>query len=351
MRFSINNTCKPPQFSTVIFILTFVVWMSSSACEKTDTKKEITQEITSQNVLSSWNDTPTKNAIIKFVSKTTDSTNQSFIPIADRIACFDNDGTLWAEQPIYFQLAFAIDRIKALAPSHPEWKNQEPYKSILEGNISNVLAGGEHALLEIIMATHANISTDSFSLVVKNWIDTASNPATGKHYKDMIYLPMLELLNYLRANNFKTFIVSGGGVDFMRVFAETLYGIPPYQVIGSSGKTQYIIKDDVPTIQKLPELNFIDDGAGKPIGIYQYIGKRPVFASGNSDGDYQMLQWTSAGDKPNMCLLVHHTDSIREFAYDRNSAIGKLNKGLDDAEKYNWIIVDIQKDWKQVFKN
>lgn len=351
MQFSINKNHKASQFSTVIFILTIAIWMSSSACEKTVTKKEITYESTSQNVLASWNDTPTKNAIIKFVSKTTDSTNQSFIPIADRIACFDNDGTLWAEQPMYFQLAFAIDRIKALAPMHPEWKNQEPYKSILEGNISNALAGGEHAILEIIMTTHANISTDSFSMVVKNWIDTASNPATGKLYKDMIYLPMLELLNYLRANNFKTFIVSGGGVDFMRVFAETLYGIPPYQVIGSSGKTQYLLKDGVPAIQKLPELNFIDDGAGKPIGIHQYIGKRPVFTGGNSDGDYQMLQWTSAGEKPNMCILIHHTDSIREFAYDRNSAIGKLDKGLDDAAKNNWIIVDMQKDWKQVFKN
>ncbi|WP_417602331.1 HAD family hydrolase [Owenweeksia hongkongensis] len=300
--------------------------------------------------LPSWNEGVTKKAIIDFVEKTTNEGSTDFVEVKNRIATFDNDGNLWSEQPLYFQLIFAMDRIKAMAEGHPEWKNEEPYKSILEGNVEKALAGGTKSILALVMASHAGMTTDEFNQEVNDWLATAKHPKTGKPFNEMIYQPMVELLDYLRANDYKTFIVSGGGVDFMRAWVEEAYGIPPHQVIGSSNKVKYEVSEDgTPTLIKQAELNFIDDKEGKPVGIHQYIGMRPVFASGNSDGDYQMLEYTMAGNGPRFGLLLHHTDSIREFAYDRESHIGQLNKGLDDAEKMGWTVIDMKKDWKKVY--
>jgi hypothetical protein len=252
---------------------------------------------------------------------------------------------------MYFQLAFALDRIKALAPKHPEWKTKQPFKSLLEGDLKTALAGGEKAVLETVLVTHSGMTTDEFEKSVKEWIATAIHPKTGKQYTKMIYQPMVELLTYLRANGYKTFIVSGGGVDFMRPWVEQAYGIPPDQVVGSSVKVIYEVNEDgTPVLIKLAELNFIDDKEGKPVGIYQHIGKRPVFAAGNSDGDYAMLQWTTtASGYPRFGMIVHHTDSVLEWAYDRQSHIGRLEKGLDDAAKYNWRMVDMKEDWKRIY--
>lgn len=300
--------------------------------------------------LPSWNDGPTKQAIIDFVTNTTKEGNADFIPVADRIACFDNDGTLWSEQPLYFQFAFALDQVKSQAPQHSDWKNRQPFKAVLEDDLKTALAGGEKAMLEIVMATHAGMTTEEFDQTVINWMATATHPKTGKHYNEMIFQPMVELLNYLRANEYKTFIVSGGGVDFMRAWVEQAYGIPPDQVVGSSIKVKYDTLNGKPVLIKIPELNFIDDKEGKPVGIHQYIGKRPVFTVGNSDGDYAMLQWTTtATGYPRFGMIVHHTDSIREWAYDRDSKIGKLEYGLKDAAKYNWKIVDMKEDWKNIY--
>ncbi|HSF56210.1 MAG TPA: HAD family hydrolase [Algoriphagus sp.] len=299
--------------------------------------------------LPSWNDGAAQQAIIDFINKTTTEGSPDFIPMADRIAVFDNDGTLWSEQPMYFQLAYAIDFINKEAPNHPDWVNKEPYKSLLDGDMNKVLAGGEKALTQLVMASHAGIDSEAFTKSVEDWLATAVHPKTGKPYNHMIYQPMVELLELLRSKGYKTFIVSGGGVDFMRVWAEKAYGIPPYQVIGSSIKSKYEVVDGKPTISKLPELNFIDDKEGKPVGIYQHIGKIPVFAAGNSDGDYQMLEYTTTGPGPRFGMIVHHTDSVREYAYDRDSHIGKLEKGLDDAQKFNWLIVDMKTDWNKIY--
>lgn len=302
------------------------------------------------NPLPSWNEGPSKKAILDFVTKTTKEGTSDFIPVADRIACFDNDGTLWSEQPLYFQLAFAFDRVKAMEPQHPEWKNTQPFKALLEGDMKTVMAGGEKAVIQIIMATHAGMNTIEFDQIVKEWINTAKHPATNKLYKEMVFQPMVELLNYLRANEYKTYIVSGGGIDFMRPWTQEVYGIPSEQVIGSSIKVKYEIVDGQPVLVKLPEVNSIDDKEGKPENIYQYIGKRPVFAAGNSDGDYAMLQWVStASGYPRFGLIVHHTDEVREYVYDRKSTIGHLEKGLDDAAKYNWLVVDMKTDWKKIY--
>jgi len=304
---------------------------------------------TGSDPLPSWNDGTSKQAIIDFVKNSIDSTSKGFVPVADRIACFDNDGTLWTENPLPFQLFFVIDRIKELAPQHPEWKTQQPYKGILEGDLKSALAGGEKALFEMLMTTHAGMTTDEFDKTVKDWMATATHPKTGKHYNEMVYQPMLELLNYLRANGYKTFIVSGGGIDFMRVWVEQAYGIPPYQVVGSSLKTKYDTTRTPPVFIKLAELNFFDDKLGKPVGIHQHIGKRPVFTAGNSDGDYAMLQYTSTGSGPHFGMIVHHTDLMREYAYDRDDKLARLNNGLNDAEKYGWIIVDMKTDWKKIY--
>ncbi|MDH4410640.1 MAG: HAD family hydrolase [Verrucomicrobiales bacterium] len=299
--------------------------------------------------LPSWNDTASKNSIITFVEKVTTEGSSDFVPPAERIAVFDNDGCLWAEQPLYFQAFYIFDRIKALAPQHPEWATEEPFASVLKGDVKSALAGGEHGLLAMAAATHAGLTSEEFSASVNEWLATAKHPVTGKAYTDMVYQPMLELLDYLRANGFKTFIVSGGGIDFMRPWTERVYGIPPEQVVGSSLKAAYEVRDGKPVIVKLPELNFIDDKAGKPVGIHQHIGRRPIFAAGNSDGDFQMLEWTTAGEGARFGLLVHHTDAEREFAYDRESHVGKLNKGLDEGPARGWTILSMQKDWKTIF--
>jgi phosphoserine phosphatase len=299
--------------------------------------------------LPSWNDRAPKQAITAFVGKTTKEGSPDFVPPAERIAVFDNDGTLWSEQPMYFQLFFALDRIKALAPQHPEWKDKEPFASLLKGDVKAALAGGEPALVEIVMATHAGLTTEEFEKVVTDWISTAKHPKTGKLYSEMVYQPMLELLAYLRANGFKTFIVSGGGIEFMRPWAEKVYGIPPEQVVGSSGGLKYEMRDGKPVLVKLPEIAHNDDKDGKPVGIQRHIGRRPIFAAGNSDGDLQMLQWTAAGTRPNFCLYVHHTDADREWAYDRESHIGKLDKGLDEAKAKRWTVADMKEDWTSIF--
>ena len=299
--------------------------------------------------LPSWNDSAPKQAITAFVGKVTKESSSDFVPPAERIAVFDNDGTLWSEQPMYFQLFFAIDRIKALAPEHPEWKDKEPFASLLKGDVKAALAGGEHALVEIVMATHAGLTTEEFEKVVSDWIATAKHPKTGKRYTEMVYQPMLELLAYLRANGFKTFIVSGGGIEFMRPWAEKVYGIPPEQVVGSSGGLKYEMRDGKPVLIKLPEIAHNDDKDGKPVGIQRHVGRRPIFAAGNSDGDLQMLQWTAAGTRPNFCLYIHHTDAEREWAYDRESHIGKLDKGLDEAKAKGWSIASMKDDWKAVY--
>lgn len=300
-------------------------------------------------VLASWNEGEAKQSIVRFVESVTEEGSADFVPVPERIAVFDNDGTLWGEQPMYFQLLFALDRIKALAPQHPEWKDKEPFASLLKGNVKAALAGGEPAIMQIVMATHSGMTTDEFDQIVSDWIASAKHPKTGRLYTEMAYQPMLELLSYLRANGFKTFIVSGGGIDFMRVFSEDVYGIPPEQIVGSSGKTSFEMRDGVPLLMKSPEINFIDDKAGKPVGIHQHIGRRPIAAFGNSDGDLQMLQWTCSGPGPHFCLYVHHTDADREWAYDRQSSIGRLDKGLDAAADSGWTVVDMKKDWNRVF--
>jgi|LakMenEpi03Aug12_release.lakeMendotaPanAssembly.Ray.scaffolds.fasta_scaffold18121_3 phosphoglycolate phosphatase-like HAD superfamily hydrolase len=335
-------------------LLLVLMTIFTFSCTQSTTKNEIAKQETEvkNDPLPSWNEGSSKKAMIDFVTKTTNEGGADFVPVADRIACFDNDGTLWSEQPLYFQFFFAIEQIKAMAPQHPEWKDNQPFKAILEGDMKTVMGGGEKALLQILKVSHADMTTEAFSASVKNWIKTAKHPKTGKLYKDMVYQPMLELLAYLRAHEYKTFIVSGGGMDFIRPWAEEVYGIPPYQVIGSSGKVKYEVIDGKPQLVKLPELNFNDDKEGKPVGIHQYIGKRPVFIGGNSDGDYAMLEWaTTQTSYKSFGLIVHHTDEVREYAYDRTSSIGKLEKGLDDASKYNWLVVDMKADWKTIYKN
>ncbi len=299
--------------------------------------------------LPSWNDTDTKNAIVEFVEKVTEEGSPDFVPPAERIATFDNDGTLWGEQPTYFQLAFAIDRVKEIAPEHPEWKTKEPFASLLKGNMKGLAATGQKGILELVVASHAGMSSEAFGKIAEDWITTAKHPKSGKLYTEMVYQPMLELLDYLRANGFKTYIVSGGGIEFMRPWTERVYGIPPEQVVGSSIKTKYEVKEGHPVLTRLPEMDFIDDKAGKPVGINSHIGRRPILAGGNSDGDFQMLEYTTSGEGPRLGLIVHHTDADREFAYDRDSHIGKLDKGLDEAGKRGWVLIDMKKDWKQIY--
>jgi len=299
--------------------------------------------------LPSWNEGQAKRNIVAFVQRVTTVGNADFVPVPERIAVFDNDGTLWIEKPMYVQLAFALDRVRALAPKHPEWKTTQPFKAALEGDLKTIAAGGEHALLELIMATHAGMTTDAFAQVVQDWLATAKAPRFKRAYTDLVYQPMLELLAYLRANGFKTYIVSGGGIEFMRPWTEKVYGIPPEQVVGSSIKTTYEVRDGKPVLVRLPEINFIDDKAGKPVGIHMHIGRRPTAAFGNSDGDLQMMQWTTAGLGARFGLIVHHTDAEREYAYDRQSSVGRLDKALEMAKRHGWTVVDMKQDWKRIF--
>jgi haloacid dehalogenase-like hydrolase len=316
----------------------------AASISSTETKAQM-----SASPLASWNDGPRKQAILDFVRATTDKASPKFVTINERIATFDNDGTLWAEQPLYFQLLFALDRVKVLAPQHPEWKTEEPFASLLKGDVKGVLAGGEKSIVPIVMATHSGMTTVEFAQIVRDWVATARHPVTRRLYTEMIYQPMLELVAYLRANDFKTFIVSGGGIEFMRSWTERVYGIPPDQVVGSSGKLQFEMSDGKPVLVKLPEISMIDDGPGKPVNIQMHIGQRPIFAFGNSDGDLQMLQWTAAGGGASFMGLVHHTDAEREWAYDRKSPIGQLDKALDEAQAKNWNVVDMKSDWKTIF--
>lgn len=303
----------------------------------------------SQNPLPSWNDTAPKKAIVEFVEKVTTEGSPDFVPPNERIATFDNDGTLWAEQPMYFQFLFALDRVKALAPQHPEWKTKEPFASLLKGDMKAVAAMGEKGAVEIVMATHAGMTTEEFEKIVTDWIATAKHPKSSRHYNEMIYQPMVELLAYLRANGFKTFIVSGGGIEFMRPWVEKAYGIPPEQVVGSSIETKFEMRDGKPVLVRLPKIDFIDDKAGKPVGINSHIGRRPILAFGNSDGDLQMLEWTAAGSGQRFMGLVHHDDADREWAYDRKSHVGQLDKAWDEAVAKGWTVVSMKDDWNTIF--
>jgi hypothetical protein len=323
------------------FVLVAIVWSIAGAVSA--------QTAAKVDSLASWNDGPAKKAIVAFVDKVTTEGSADFVPVSERIATFDNDGTLWAEQPMYVQGFFAVDRIKALASQHPEWQKTEPYASVLREGLAALKNLDHKQLAELILVSHGGNTTEEFEQIVKDWLATARHPTTGKRFTEMIYEPMVELLQYLRAHDFKTYIVSGGGIEFMRPWTETAYGIPPEQVVGSSVKTKYALRDGKPVIERLVELNFIDDGPGKPVGIQQFIGRRPVFAFGNSDGDFEMLEWTTAGAGPRFGGIVHHTDATREWAYDRDSSVGRLKRALDEAPARGWIVVDMKDEWKHIY--
>jgi phosphoglycolate phosphatase-like HAD superfamily hydrolase len=299
--------------------------------------------------LPSWNEGTARKAIVDFVERTTTPGESDFVPPAERVAVFDNDGTLWAEQPMYFQLAFALDRIKSLAPQHPEWKTTQPFKGVLEGDIQTVLSSGAGGLMQIVAASHAGNTTEEFEAIVTDWMATARHPISKRRYDEMVYQPMLDLLTYLRASGYKTFIVSGGGIEFMRPWVERAYGIPPEQVVGSRIRVKYDHRNGAPVLLRLPEIDLIDDKAGKPVGIHQVIGRRPRIAFGNSDGDFEMLEWTTSAKGPRLGVIVHHTDGEREWAYDRESHIGQLVRGLDEGPKRGWVIVDMKRDWKVIY--
>lgn len=313
---------------------------------------QLSEAFAQSDPLPSWNESPTKKSIIDFVTRVTTEGSPDVVPVPERIAAFDNDGTLWCEKPVYFQVAFAFDRIKAMAPQHPEWKTTQPFKAILHKDMQALAASGENGLLQIMAVTHAGMTTDEFSDAVRDWIANARHPRFNRPYTDLIYKPMLELLTYLRANGFKTFVVSGGGVEFMRPWMERVYGIPPEQVVGSSGVVKFNAGlNGKPKLVKQPKIEFVDDGPGKPVGINRFIGRRPIFAFGNSDGDLQMLQWTAGGTGARFMGIVHHTDAEREYEYDRLSKIGKLDKALDAAAAAGWTVVDMKTDWKTVFSS
>ncbi len=337
----------------VMVFVSFVVFSFSNNDISNQKEGSADQVINSASITSdplpSWNDTEHKKAIITFVEQVTKEGSPDFVPPSERIATFDNDGTLWSEQPMYFQFIFTFDRIKAMAPQHPEWKNKQPFKAVLEDDVKTVLESGMDAINEIVMTTSADCTTEEFVQIVKDWLLTAKHPVTGKLYTEMVFQPMLELIAYLRNNGFKTYIVSGGGVEFMRPWTEKVFGIPPEQVIGTSFKMKFEMRNGKPVIVQLPELNFIDDNDGKPVGIYQYIGRRPIASFGNSDGDLQMMQWTKGGNGLSLALLVHHTDAEREWAYDRKSPYGCLDKALDEANAKGWIVLDMKNDWKTIY--
>jgi hypothetical protein len=299
--------------------------------------------------LPSWNEGPAKRAIVDFVSRVTKEGSSDFVPVADRLATLDNDGTLWSEKPMYFQLMFTVDRIKSLAPKHPEWEQDKTFKAILEGDLNPILAGTPRDRLEVLAASHAGMTTEEFESIVIEWLATAKHPRFHRPYTELVFQPMLELLAYLRASGFETYIASGGGVEFMRPWVEGVYGIAPDHVVGSTMKIKYEHRDGRPALVRLPEVEFVDDHAGKPVGIYRALGRRPIAAFGNSDGDYEMLEWTTAGPGPRLGLIVHHTDADREWAYDRKSPVGRLDKALDDADKKGWVVMDMKRDWKVIY--
>ena len=301
------------------------------------------------SALPSWNDGEAKAAIVDFVERVTYVAGPDYVAVPDRIAVFDNDGTLCSEQPSSIQLAFVRDRVKLLAPQHPEWKEKEPFASLLKDNLAGVAASGEKGIAELVMATHAGMTTETFRKIVRDWFATARQPRFDRPYTEITYLPMRELLDYLRANDFKTYIVSGGGIEFMRPMTEDMYGIPPEQVIGSSIATKYELEGDTPVLMREPRIDFIDDGPGKPVGINTFIGRRPIFVAGNSDGDYEMMRWITAASGPHFGMIVHHTDGEREWAYDRRSDVGRLDKALTEAPQRGWLLVDMKADWRRIF--
>ena len=309
----------------------------------------MSQQLVQNDPLPSWKEGPSKASILRFLEAVTTEGSAAFVPPLDRIAVFDNDGTLWSEKPFYFQLIFALERVKALAPEHPEWQEQQPFQAVLEGNIDGVLAGGLKALVEIVLATHAGTTSKEFEQIVLDWIAVARHPSTGRLYTEMVYQPMLELLETLQAHGFRNYMVSAGGIEFMRAWVEEVYGIPPEQVIGSSIETRFEVRDGGPVLVRLPKVDFVDDNEGKPVGIHKFIGRRPILAFGNSDGDLQMLQWTAAGDGPRFLGLVHHTDAEREWAYDRESPVGRLDRALHEAREKGWTLVDMAREWRVVF--
>ncbi|AGA78819.1 HAD family hydrolase [Echinicola vietnamensis] len=335
----------------VAFVWSFVAVSCASKTDDVIDKPTTSREIEDGNGLSSWNDVASKQAIMAFVEEVTNPESPHFIEEKDRIATFDNDGTLWSEQPMYFQFFFAIDRIKAMSEDHPEWKDKQPYKAVLENDMDALMAQGGTGLLQLVMASHTGLTTDEFERIVRDWISTAKHPTKNKPYTELVFQPMLELVKYLQQHEFKVFIVSGGGVDFMRPWAEEVYGIPRDQIVGSSFKTEYAYNDGKPEIMILPEIDLNDDKEGKPIGIHSYIGRKPVFAAGNSDGDLQMLRWADANIKKSFKLYVHHTDGEREWAYDSTSHIGTFKAGWEEALQKDWVIVDMKRDWKIIYPN
>jgi phosphoserine phosphatase len=304
---------------------------------------------TQTDILPSWRDGHTKESILRFVERVTTEGRVGFVSPVERIAVFDNDGTLWSEKPFYFQLAFALDRVKALAVQHPDWQEQQPFKAVLADDLAGVLSGGMKALVDIIVATHAGNSTDEFEEIVSSWLSNARHPDSGRLYTEMVFQPMLELLDFLQANDFRTYIASGGGIEFMRAWVEDVYSIPPEQVIGSTIETRFEMRNSGPVLVRIPKVDFVDDHEGKPVGIHKFIGRRPILAFGNSDGDHQMFQWTAAGDGLRFIGIVHHTDPEREWAYDRDSPVGRLDKALDEAREKGWTVVDMKRDWKIVY--
>jgi phosphoglycolate phosphatase-like HAD superfamily hydrolase len=328
-----NNACR----TTVALLLSLVILRSARA----------------EDPLPSWNEGAAKSAITSFVKTATTEGGKDFVPQPGRIATFDNDGTLWCEKPMYFQMMFAFDRIREMAGKHPEWRDQEPFKAVLAGNLAEFGQTGQKGLLEVIATTHAGMTVEQFHKIVREWMHTAKHPRFDRPYDQLIYQPMHDLLVYLRASGFQTFIVSGGGVEFMRPWAPKAYDIPPQQIVGSSGLVKFEMRDGTPVLLKEPKVEFIDDGPGKPVGINRFIGKQPMMAFGNSDGDLEMLQWTTEGEPdrgmPRFGLIVHHTDAVREYAYDRDSKVGRLDKAWDEALKKGWTVVDMKNDWKQIF--
>jgi phosphoglycolate phosphatase-like HAD superfamily hydrolase len=298
--------------------------------------------------LASWHDGAARRAIVEFVGRVTDPASPDFVPEPGRIAVFDHDGTLWSESPAYFQLLFALDRVRAMAADRPEWRETEPFASLLRGDLASAAKGGERAVLEIVTATHAGLTAEEFDALVRAWIEAARHPTLGRPYRDLRYRPMLELLAYLGERGFATYIVSGGGADFIRPWAEEAYGIPPERVVGSTIGLRYEVRGGLPVLVRLPEIDFIDDGPGKPVGIHRRIGRRPILAAGNSDGDLAMLEWTAAGPGPSLCLLVRHDDAAREWAYDRASKVGRLDRALDEASSRGWTVVSMREDWRSV---
>lgn len=337
------NPIKSETMKKVNLILTGVAALTILSCTPQNTALVMTDP------LPSWNDGATKDSIIDFVRQVTDPAGENYVEIQDRIAVFDNDGNLWSEKPAYFQLFFAIDRVKILAPEHPEWETEQPFKSILENDLETFYSFGEHGILEVVMATHAGNTAEEFEKDVKEWLSKARHPRFERPFTDLVYQPMLELIGYLQANDFKTFIVSGGGIEFMRPWVEEVYHIPRDQVIGSSIKAKFVIEDGNPVIVRLPEIDFIDDKEGKPVGIHRFIGRKPLFCSGNSDGDLAMMQYTASGEGKRFMLYLHHTDPDREWAYDRSSSVGRLDKGLDEAREKGWTVINMKDDWKVVY--